>query len=84
MGPVNGRSDPAVRALSSKRPFRGNRQAVGFVPVNGVSEADLADAAQLSSLAGQTPQGRTLGFTGEPRVNVLALNIALEDLVAKS
>ena len=38
----------------------GNRQAAEFLPVNGVSEAELADAAQLSSLADETPEGRSI------------------------
>ena len=38
----------------------GNRQAVEFVPVSGVTEAELADAAQLSSLADETPEGRSV------------------------
>ncbi|WGP12244.1 potassium-transporting ATPase subunit KdpB [Streptomyces sp. SH5] len=38
----------------------GNRQAAAFVPVAGVTEADLADAAQLSSLADETPEGRSI------------------------
>jgi potassium-transporting ATPase ATP-binding subunit len=38
----------------------GNRQAVGFLPVAGVSEDELADAAQLSSLADETPEGRSV------------------------
>ncbi|MGW0549826.1 potassium-transporting ATPase subunit KdpB [Streptomyces altiplanensis] len=38
----------------------GNRQAAGFVPVKGVAEAELADAAQLSSLADETPEGRSI------------------------
>ena len=38
----------------------GNRQAVEFVPVHGVSERDLADASQLSSLADETPEGRSI------------------------
>jgi K+-transporting ATPase ATPase B chain len=38
----------------------GNRQAVEFVPVRGISEAELADAAQLSSLADETPEGRSI------------------------
>mgnify|MGYP000938064313 CR=1 FL=1 len=38
----------------------GNRQAVEFVPVNGVTEQELADAAQLSSLADETPEGRSV------------------------
>jgi len=38
----------------------GNRQAVAFIPVEGVSERDLADAAQQSSLADETPEGRSI------------------------
>jgi potassium-transporting ATPase ATP-binding subunit len=38
----------------------GNRQAVEFWPVDGTGEADLADAAQLSSLADETPEGRSI------------------------
>jgi len=38
----------------------GNRQAVEFIPVRGISEGDLADAAQLSSLADETPEGRSV------------------------
>jgi potassium-transporting ATPase ATP-binding subunit len=38
----------------------GNRQAAAFVPMPGVAEADLAEAAQLSSLADETPEGRSI------------------------
>jgi len=38
----------------------GNRQASDFVPVPGVSADELADAAQLSSLADETPEGRSI------------------------
>ncbi|MFF1494834.1 potassium-transporting ATPase subunit KdpB [Streptomyces sp. NPDC058304] len=38
----------------------GNRQAAEFVPVKGTTEAELADAAQLSSLADETPEGRSI------------------------
>ncbi|WP_184438860.1 potassium-transporting ATPase subunit KdpB [Mycobacterium sp. AZCC_0083] len=38
----------------------GNRQAAGFMPVPGVSPEALADAAQLSSLADETPEGRSI------------------------
>ncbi|WP_119730239.1 potassium-transporting ATPase subunit KdpB [Thermomonospora amylolytica] len=38
----------------------GNRQAAEFRPVGGVTEAELADAAQLSSLADATPEGRSV------------------------
>ncbi len=38
----------------------GNRQASAFIPLPGVSENELADAAQLSSLADETPEGRSI------------------------
>src|SRR6202522_4126549 len=38
----------------------GNRQAVAFLPANGVTEKDVADAAQLASLADETPEGRSI------------------------
>lgn len=38
----------------------GNRQATEFIPLPGVSETELADAAQLSSLADETPEGRSI------------------------
>ncbi|TPQ16504.1 potassium-transporting ATPase subunit KdpB [Streptomyces sporangiiformans] len=38
----------------------GNRQAAEFVPVGGVTAAEVADAAQLSSLADETPEGRSI------------------------
>jgi potassium-transporting ATPase ATP-binding subunit len=38
----------------------GNRQAAEFTPANGVSPSEMADAAQLSSLADETPEGRSI------------------------
>ena len=38
----------------------GNREATEFISMPGVEEADLAEAAQLSSLADETPEGRTI------------------------
>ena len=38
----------------------GNRQAADFIPADGVQEQALADAAQLSSLADETPEGRSI------------------------
>ncbi|HEY9756953.1 MAG TPA: potassium-transporting ATPase subunit KdpB [Oculatellaceae cyanobacterium] len=38
----------------------GNRQAVKFIPAPGITESELADAAQLSSLADETPEGRSI------------------------
>ncbi|WP_282087213.1 potassium-transporting ATPase subunit KdpB [Streptomyces tendae] len=45
----------------------GNRQAAEFVPVRGVTEAELADAAQLSSLADETPEGRSVVVLAKER-----------------
>ncbi|MGW2475153.1 potassium-transporting ATPase subunit KdpB [Streptomyces sp. NPDC001665] len=45
----------------------GNRQAAAFVPVAGVGEAELADAAQLSSLADETPEGRSIVVLAKER-----------------
>ena len=38
----------------------GNRQAVEFIPIGGVSDRDLAEAAQLASLVDETPEGRSI------------------------
>jgi len=38
----------------------GNRQAVAFIPVNGVKMSELAEAAQLASLVDETPEGRSI------------------------
>ncbi|WP_179202414.1 potassium-transporting ATPase subunit KdpB [Streptomyces caniscabiei] len=45
----------------------GNRQASEFVPVSGTAEAELADAAQLSSLADETPEGRSVVVLAKER-----------------
>jgi K+-transporting ATPase ATPase B chain len=45
----------------------GNRQAAEFLPLLGVEEADLADAAQLSSLADETPEGRSIVVLAKER-----------------
>jgi len=48
----------------------GNRQATEFIPADGVSEAQLADAAQLSSLADETPEGRSIVVLAKERFNL--------------
>ena len=45
----------------------GNRQAVEFIPVAGATEAELADAAQLASLADETPEGRSIVVLAKER-----------------
>ena len=45
----------------------GNREADEFIPVGGVTEEELADAAQLSSLADETPEGRSVVVLAKDR-----------------
>jgi K+-transporting ATPase ATPase C chain len=52
--------------------------------VHRVAEKNHLPVAQVRKLVDEHTDGRTLGFIGEPRVNVLDLNIALKELVAKS
>ena len=48
----------------------GNRQATEFIPLPGVTEQELADAAQLSSLADETPEGRSIIVLAKERYNL--------------
>ena len=48
----------------------GNRQAVEFIPVNGVKAEEVADAAQLSSMADYTPEGRSITVLAKNRYNL--------------
>ncbi len=48
----------------------GNRQASRFVPAPGVTETELADAAQLSSLADETPEGRSIVVLAKEKYNL--------------
>ncbi|WP_030954050.1 potassium-transporting ATPase subunit KdpC [Streptomyces sp. NRRL S-481] len=52
--------------------------------VKRVAEKNGLTAAQVQQLVDEHTDGRTLGFMGEPHVNVLELNIALKELAAKS
>lgn len=52
--------------------------------VHRIAGKNGLSVAQVDRLVDELTQGRTLGFVGEPRVNVLELNIALKELVAKS
>ncbi|MFJ5265462.1 potassium-transporting ATPase subunit C [Streptomyces sp. NPDC088387] len=52
--------------------------------VQRVAERNDVPVAEVRKLVDEHTDGRTLGFIGEPRVNVLELNVALKDLVAKS
>ena len=59
----------------------GNRQATGFLPAEGVREEDLADAAQLASLADETPEGRSVVVLAKRQYNIRGRDI--EKLRAK-
>jgi len=48
----------------------GNRQATAFFPADGVSETTLADAAQLASLADETPEGRSIVVLAKERYSL--------------
>ncbi|MFZ0008345.1 MAG: potassium-transporting ATPase subunit KdpB [Steroidobacteraceae bacterium] len=48
----------------------GNRQAAAFIPAAGVNEEELADAAQLASLADETPEGRSIVVLAKQRYNL--------------
>ncbi|MBS5607365.1 K(+)-transporting ATPase subunit B [Clostridium sp. AF18-27] len=48
----------------------GNRQADAFIPVDGADEQELADAAQLSSLADETPEGRSIVVLAKERFGI--------------
>jgi K+-transporting ATPase ATPase C chain len=53
------------------------------IQVHRVAEKNGLPVAQVEKLVEDHTEGRTLGFIGEPRVNVLELNIALKDLLAQ-
>jgi K+-transporting ATPase ATPase B chain len=50
----------------------GNRQATEFLPAEGVTDAEVADAAQLSSLADETPEGRSIVVLAKTRYGLRA------------
>jgi potassium-transporting ATPase ATP-binding subunit len=50
----------------------GNRQATELVPVKGVTEEELADAAQLASLADETPEGRSIVVLAKEKYGIRA------------
>jgi K+-transporting ATPase ATPase B chain len=54
----------------------GNRQAVEFIPVDGVSSSSLADAAQLSSLADETPEGRSVVVLAKEKYSLRGREVA--------
>ncbi|MFF7445634.1 MULTISPECIES: potassium-transporting ATPase subunit KdpB [unclassified Streptomyces] len=60
----------------------GNRQAAEFVPVTGVTEAEVADAAQLSSLADETPEGRSVVVLAKDRYGLRERELAGAEWIA--
>jgi K+-transporting ATPase ATPase B chain len=54
----------------------GNRQATAFRPVRGVTERELADAAQLASLADETPEGRSIVVLAKENYGIRARDMA--------
>ena len=59
----------------------GNRQAVEFLPVHGVTEAELADAAQWASLADETPEGRSIVVLAKERYGLRERDLTEHDAV---
>jgi potassium-transporting ATPase ATP-binding subunit len=54
----------------------GNRQATEFKPLRGVSEEELADAAQLASLADETPEGRSIVVLAKEQYGIRGRDLA--------
>jgi K+-transporting ATPase ATPase B chain len=57
----------------------GNRQAAAFVPMAGVTEAMLADAAQLSSLADETPEGRSIVVLAKEKYGLRGRDLTVQE-----
>ncbi|MCL4433757.1 MAG: potassium-transporting ATPase subunit KdpB [Actinobacteria bacterium] len=53
----------------------GNRQATEFIPTSGISERELAEAAQLSSLADETPEGRSIVVLAKERYGLREVDL---------
>ncbi|HZQ94500.1 MAG TPA: potassium-transporting ATPase subunit KdpB [Candidatus Sulfotelmatobacter sp.] len=59
----------------------GNRQAAEFIPAPGVTAAEMADAAQLSSLADETPEGRSIVVLAKEKYGLRGRELASRDAV---
>src|ERR1700727_2135746 len=57
----------------------GNRQATAFLPAPGVTEQELADTAQLASLADETPEGRSIVVLAKQRFNLRERDLRSEE-----
>ncbi len=54
----------------------GNRQAYAFIPIDGAKEEEVADAAQLSSLADETPEGRSIVILAKEKFGIRGRNLS--------
>src|SRR5437016_7578743 len=57
----------------------GNRQATEFLPAPGITETEMADAAQLSSLADETPEGRSIVVLAKEKYNLRGREFATHE-----
>lgn len=57
----------------------GNRQAVEFIPINGVNVNDLAEASQLASLADETPEGRSIVVLAKEKYGLRGQSMGASD-----
>lgn len=58
----------------------GNRQASAFMPISNIDEKDLADAAQLSSLFDETPEGRSIVILAKQKFNIRERSLENSDI----
>ncbi|MEG0999331.1 MAG: potassium-transporting ATPase subunit KdpB [Clostridiales bacterium] len=58
----------------------GNRQACAFVPVDGTTEVELGDGAQLASLADETPEGRSVVILAKEKFQLRGRNLSDKDM----
>jgi K+-transporting ATPase ATPase B chain len=59
----------------------GNRQAAEFIPARGITEAQMADASQLSSLSDETPEGRSIVVLAKERYGLRGRELAAHEAV---
>ncbi len=59
----------------------GNRQAADFIPAPGITEAEMADSAQLSSLADETPEGRSIVVLAKERYSLRGRELSSHEAV---
>lgn len=58
----------------------GNRQADAFIPVDGADIQELADAAQLSSLADETPEGRSVVILAKEKSGIRGRSVQVKGM----